>query len=99
VNGVSAQAEILAGERLVRRVAAAFLEDAILAQIQEENVEDLDEEEIHDLVSTRIDDRLNALTARNFLVKQDGSYRATASYNAGEILWNGRPLQVQELLE
>lgn len=99
VNGVSAQAEILAGERLVRRVAAAFLEDAILAQIQEENVEDLDEEEIHDLVSTRIDDRLNALTARNFLVEQDGSYRATASYNAGEILWNGRPLQVRELLE
>jgi hypothetical protein len=45
-----------------------------------------------------MDEQLNALVAQNILVKGNDNYHASASYKAGAIVLNGRPLSLQNLM-
>ncbi|HOV87706.1 MAG TPA: YdgA family protein [Syntrophobacteraceae bacterium] len=95
--GVSAQAEFQVGERLLRRVSAAFMKDTLIEEMEGE-VEEGAGTELDDLVSARIEQQLTALTAQDLIVKKDGYYGIKGAYKGGQILLNGRPLQLQELL-
>jgi len=46
-----------------------------------------------------VDEQLKALIEQNIFIKEDGHYAATVSYKDGEIVLNGRPLSLQNLMQ
>ena len=48
---------------------------------------------------TMVDEQLKALIEQNIIVKENGSYAATLNYKDGEIVLNGRPLSLQNLMQ
>jgi uncharacterized protein YdgA (DUF945 family) len=98
-SAITAEAEFKVGERLLRRVATDMMGDKIAAEWQEQEEEAPSDDEIDDIVSARIDQQLEALMEQNILVKENEDYRASASYKAGQIVLNGRPLSLQNLMQ
>ncbi len=98
-NALTAQAEFKVGERLLRRVASDIMKDRIIAESEEQERAVPGNEELDAIASAAIDEQLKALMAQNILVKENGDYRAAASYKAGQMVLNGRPLSLGELLQ
>ncbi len=98
-NAITANAELKAGEGLVRRVAVSMMRDKIAAEQKEQGGEAPSDKEIDAITSGMIDEQLSALVAQNVLVKEAGNYMASASYKAGQMVLNGRPLSLQNLLQ
>jgi uncharacterized protein YdgA (DUF945 family) len=105
-NAISAQADCKVGERLLRRLISATTKDKILAEMKEKSGDDdsdldselPDEKELNALVSSAVEEQLSGLMQQGLLQKADGEYRSSASYKAGQIVLNGRPLSLQDLM-
>ncbi|HBD08058.1 MAG TPA: hypothetical protein DCZ69_07325 [Syntrophobacteraceae bacterium] len=105
-GAIAAQADCRVGERLLHRILTPIMKDRIISEIKERAAEDdpqaepelPDEKELNALVASAIEEQLNALMQQGILQKGNGEYRSTASYKAGQIVLNGRPLSLQELL-
>jgi len=105
-GAIAAQADCRVGERLLHRILTPIMKDRIISEIKEKAAEDdpqaepelPDEKELNALVASAIEEQLNALMQQGILQKGNGEYRSTASYKAGQIVLNGRPLSLQELL-
>ena len=98
-DGLTAQAEFRVGERLLRHVASNILKDRLITKSEDEEQETPTDEELDAMASATVDDQLKALVAQNLLVKENGNYRANASYKAGQLVLNGRPLSLQDLMQ
>jgi len=98
-NAISAQAEFKVAERLLRRVATDAMKDKIVTECKEQRGATPSDEEISATASARIDEKLKALREQRIIIKENGNFRASASYEAGQIVLNGRPLSIQDLLQ
>jgi uncharacterized protein YdgA (DUF945 family) len=97
-TALTAQAEFKVGEGLVHSVAASVMKESIVEESKGEQGGTPSDQEVKALATARIDEQLNALVAQNILVKGNDNYQASASYKAGAIVLNGRPLSLQNLL-
>ena len=95
----TAKAELKAGERLVNRVASIMMKSQILAEIGNREGEAPSDEEVDTVASAAAVKQLDALSAQNILVKEDGNYSVNVSYNVGQIVLNGRPLALQDFMK
>lgn len=110
-TALTAQAEVKIGEDLLRHALTAMLQGDVAAEVEEQEEETSDEEsegleravpteeEIRALVAKRVDEQLASLTAQNLLVKEDGTYGSSARYEGGQMILNGRPLSLQDLVQ
>lgn len=105
-NAISAQADCKVGERLLRRLLSVTTKDNIIAEMKEKSGDDdseldselPDEKELNALVSSAVEEQLKGLMQQGLLQKADGEYRSSASYKAGQIVLNGRPISLQDLM-
>jgi uncharacterized protein YdgA (DUF945 family) len=93
LSAVSVQAEASAAENLLRKVLTFYYQK----QLSEEET-GLDEEGSNKLAQSLTVRQLDALVADEFLVRQNGSYSAAASYRSGQIVFNGRNVPLLDLL-
>jgi uncharacterized protein YdgA (DUF945 family) len=96
---LSAQAECAAGEDLLRSMATAIMKDQIIGEFQEPDGTAPSDTEVDEIASARVDEQLEELMAQGILVRENGNYKASASYQAGQMVLNGRPLSLQNLLQ
>jgi uncharacterized protein YdgA (DUF945 family) len=94
LSAVSVQAEASAAETLLGKVLTSYYEK----QLSEEET-DLNEEVANKHAQSLTVRQLDALVAEEFLVRQNGSYSAAASYRSGQIVFNGRNAAVLILTE
>ena len=99
IAALTAQAELRIGEGLLRSVLAGMLQGDLLQEWEDEEGEAPDDEVISAVVSTKVDEQLATLVAQNLLVKENGTYAASARYEAGQITLNGRPMSFQDLIQ
>ncbi len=105
-SAITAQADCKVGERLLRRLLSSTMKDKIIAEMKDKSGDEdseldsalPDEEELNALVSSAVEEQLNALMQQGLLQKANGEYRSSASYKAGQIVLNGRPLSLQDLM-
>lgn len=98
-TALTAQAEVKIGEGLLRSALTGMLEGDVVAEWEESEGEAPNEEEVRVLVAARVDEQLAALTAQNLLVKEGETYTISARYEGGQIIINGRPLSLQDLVQ
>jgi uncharacterized protein YdgA (DUF945 family) len=97
-TALTAEAEFTVGDRLLRHVILSTMKDQLIEQRKEQQGTAPDDRNVDAVASAGIDEQLKALTAQNILIKGDGAYRASASYKAGQMVLNGRPLSLQDLM-
>lgn len=97
LNAVSAQAEISVGERLAQEIAAPF--NTIAPIDEQSDAEKPDGNQATPGEADSSKDLLEDLVAQNLIVHQDGKYTASASYQQGNVILNGRPIPLQNLLQ
>ena len=97
-TALTAQAEFKVAEGLLHSVAATIMKESIVEERKGEQGGTPSDQEVKALATARLDEQLNALVAQNILVKGNDNYQASASYKAGAIVLNGRPLSLQNLL-
>ena len=97
-TALTAQAEFKVAEGLLHSVAATIMKESIVEESKGEQGGTPSDQEVKKLATARLDEQLNALVAQNILVKGNDNYQASASYKAGAIVLNGRPLSLQNLL-
>ncbi len=98
-NALEAQAEFKVGDRLLRRVASGILKERTIAESREQQRAVPGTKELDAIAAAAVDEQLKTLMAQNILVRENGNYRAAAGYKAGQIVLNGRPLSLGDLLQ
>jgi len=98
INAITAQVELKVGERLLHRVAKTAMKDEIIAQKIERDGVAPSDPEISATASAMLNEQLQGLMALGLLVEEDENYSAQASYKAGEVVLNGRPMSLQDLM-
>ncbi len=98
-NALAAQAEFKVAESLLRRVAIDTMKADIVTEYEEQKGVVPDDKEIQKIASARLDEQLKALMAQNMILKENGNYVARGSYEGGQIILNGRPLSLQNLMQ
>jgi uncharacterized protein YdgA (DUF945 family) len=99
VGAIAAQAEFKVAERLLHHLAAKVMKDQIVAEKKQREGSAPSDQEIRILAAAAVDGQLKTLLTREWIVKDQDHYRATASYKAGEIIVNGRQVSLQNLLQ
>jgi uncharacterized protein YdgA (DUF945 family) len=97
-TALTAEAEFTVGERLLRHALLSTMKEKLIERRKEHQGKAPNDQDVDAGASAGIDEQLNTLTAQNILVKSDGEYRASASYKAGQMVLNGRPLSLQDLM-
>jgi uncharacterized protein YdgA (DUF945 family) len=98
-GALTAQVEFVVGERVLRDVVKEMMSAQIIADFQEMEGTAPSDTEINEIASARVDEQLETLMAQGILVEENGNYKSSASYQAGQIILNGRPLSLQDLLQ
>jgi uncharacterized protein YdgA (DUF945 family) len=98
VNAVSAKVEFQVGEILLHRTVLEMMKKDIIAEKTHRKENTPSDKELEAIAQSKMTEQLNSLTVQNILVREDGSYKASGSYEAGQIVLNGRPLPLQDLL-
>lgn len=99
LSAVTAHAEFTVTDRLLQRINETSHRKEIIAAVKQGKREPLSDEEIKALAAAQSEKRLEALVARNILIYEDGHYKASADYQQGRVILNGRPLTLQDLLQ
>ena len=99
LSAVTAHAEFTITDLLLQRIHASSRRKEITAAIEQGTRDPLNDEEIKALAASEGKKRLEALVAQNILIYEDGHYKASADYQEGRIILNGRPLALQDLLK
>jgi uncharacterized protein YdgA (DUF945 family) len=99
LSAVTAHAEFTITDRLLHRIHESSHRKKIIAAVRQGRAEPLSDEEIKALAQVRSKESLAALVAQNVLVHEDGKYKASADYEQGRMMLNGRPLTLQDLLQ
>jgi uncharacterized protein YdgA (DUF945 family) len=97
-TAIAAQAEFTVGDRLLRHMVSSIMKENFIEQRKEQQGASPGEQERDAIASAEVSEQLKALTAQNILVKDNGTYRASLSYKAGQLVLNGRPLSLQDLM-
>jgi uncharacterized protein YdgA (DUF945 family) len=98
-NAITAEVEFKVSEHLLRRAATVLLKDKMVEEWDEEEEETPSEDEISAAASAGIDEQLSALQAQGIIVREDGNYRASARYESGKLVLNGRALSLKDLMQ
>jgi len=95
MNHLEAEAGIAADEQLVRALANFSLKEAVRKQLADDpSAPPLTEEQIDTLVDQQVDTQLQNLTAQQFLVLDNNSYKAQAAFKQGMLTVNGRQIPI-----
>ena len=97
-TAIAAQAEFTVGDRLLRHMVSSIMKENFIEQRKEQQGASPGEQARDAIASAEVSEQLKALTAQNILVKDNGTYRASLSYKAGQLVLNGRPLSLQDLM-
>ncbi len=93
VNHLEAEAGMVAGEQLIQAFANFSLKEAVKKQLSSDpNAPALTEEQIDDMVGQQVEAQLQNLTAQQFLVRENNSYKAQAAFKQGVLTINGREI-------
>ncbi|UCD88404.1 MAG: DUF945 family protein [Desulfobacterales bacterium] len=84
---------------LLQRIYESSHKKEIIAAIKQGRREPLSDEQIQALASAECKKRLEALVAQNILMYEGGHYKASADYQQGRVILNGRPLTLQDLMQ
>jgi uncharacterized protein YdgA (DUF945 family) len=98
-KALSAEAEFKVGERLLRHVLLNMTKKKIIEQNKEQQGAFPDGQDSDAIASAEVDAQLETLTTQNLLVRDNSVYRFSASYKSGQIVLNGRPLSLQDLIQ
>jgi uncharacterized protein YdgA (DUF945 family) len=98
-KALAAEAEFKAGERLLHDILWKLMKEKIIGQRRTLQGPAPNDEETSAIASAHADEQIEALRAQNLLVKDDGRYGVRATYKAGELVLNGRPLSLLDLLQ
>jgi uncharacterized protein YdgA (DUF945 family) len=99
LSAVTAHAEFTVTDRLLQRINETSHRKEIIAAVKQGKRDPISDEEIKALAAAQSEKRLEALVARNILIYEDGHYKASADYQQGRVILNGRPLTLQDLLQ
>jgi uncharacterized protein YdgA (DUF945 family) len=99
LSAVTAHAELTITDRLLQRIHESSHKKEIVAAIKQGRREPVTDEELHALASAECKKRLETLVAQNILIYDDGQYKASADYQQGRVILNGRPLTLQDLMQ
>ncbi|OEU81039.1 MAG: hypothetical protein BA872_06250 [Desulfobacterales bacterium C00003060] len=98
LNAVTAHAEFTIADRLLQRILESISKKEIIAANNQGKGAVLSEEEISALAAVKTAKRLETLVEKNSLVHEHGNYKASADYRQGQVILNGRPVTLQELV-
>jgi uncharacterized protein YdgA (DUF945 family) len=99
LSAVTAHAEFTVTDRLLQRINETSHRKEIIAAVKQGKRDPISDEEIKALAAAQSEKRLEALVAQNILIYEDGHYKASADYQQGRVILNGRPLTLQDLLQ
>lgn len=99
LSAVTAHAEFSVADRLLQRIQEPAQREEIIAAVEQGKIEPLSDEEIRALTASKGRERLQDLVNQNILLYEDGHYKASADYQQGRIILNGRQLGLQDLLQ
>jgi uncharacterized protein YdgA (DUF945 family) len=97
-SAVAAHAEFTVGDRLLHHMVFSIMKEKSMEQKKESQGTPVGEQEGDVIASSEVGQQLKALTAQGILVKDNGTYRAGLTYKAGQLVLNGRPRSLQDLL-
>lgn len=96
-NALEANLDLKVDEKLLHR-GASFLSEAD-TPLPEKKTGKVKPGENRDAASAaEVERQLSELLARRFIVKENGTYRTTASYKAGQLVLNGQVLSFQDFM-
>ncbi|BCR05042.1 hypothetical protein DESUT3_21110 [Desulfuromonas versatilis] len=89
---LEAAARVSVAEGLIGAVMAAAVKDNLRAAIEQGQVPPYSDEEIAALAEQQLNGQLEALVAQNFILREGGQIKTSATFNRGELAVNGQPL-------
>jgi uncharacterized protein YdgA (DUF945 family) len=98
-SALTADVQLKAGEDLVKRAVSNIIKGQILAHGGEGLGKGLAEGLMDTMASSMAAEQLQSLTAQNVLVLDNGVYSLHATFDAGQTVLNGRPLQLQDFMQ
>jgi uncharacterized protein YdgA (DUF945 family) len=97
LGAVRAHVELSVTDRLLQTIIQSTYKKDITEAVKQGERAALSEAEIESLAATKSQKRLEMLLEKNILLCEDGSYNASADYQAGVVTLNGRPVTLQDL--
>lgn len=97
-SAINAEGKVRISHELLNQVALNWMKDKIISERKERNEAPPSDQEIASMASERLDEQIKPLIAQNIIIEENGTYAASASYKAGEVVINGRPLPLNGLL-
>ena len=97
LSAVTAHAELTVTDRLLKRILQAEFEEDVIEAAKETGQTGLTDKEVKDLAASKSETHLAELIEKNFLVYENGNFKASADYQAGTVTLNGRPFTLQDL--
>jgi uncharacterized protein YdgA (DUF945 family) len=98
-SALTADVQVKAGEDLVKRAVSNIIKGQILAHGGEGMGKGLAEGLMDTMASSMAAEQLQSLAAQNVLVLDNGVYSLHATFDAGQTVLNGRPLQLQDFMQ
>jgi len=98
-KAVKAQAELKAAEKLLHRAASAIAKTQTRPGADEQKEPTSPDREMDVEAMSAAVRQVEGLVAQNILVKEDSNYSLKASYDAGQVVLNGRPLPLNGFIQ
>jgi uncharacterized protein YdgA (DUF945 family) len=99
LNAVSAQAEASVDEALLMDIVEAIQRSELSGAAGADDGPEDSEEDMRTQAQAMASELLQNLEAQNLIVHANGKYSASASYEPGKVVLNGRPVPLQELMQ
>ena len=99
INSLTAHAEINVAEGLLRNTLELVNKNKVLEETKSAGgASGQSDEEVNATVKATIDGQLATMESERFLVKENQNYKASASYQKGTMMLNGRDIPLGNLL-
>lgn len=98
-KAVKAQVELRAAEKLVHRAASVIAKTRTRPGAGEQEEPSSTDREMDGAAMSAAVRQVEGLVAQNILVKEDSNYSLKASYDAGQVVLNGRPLPLNGFMQ
>jgi uncharacterized protein YdgA (DUF945 family) len=98
-KAVKAQAELRADEKLLHRAASVIATSKTRPGADEQKEPSSTDREMDAAAMSAAVRQVEGLVAQNILVKEDSYYSLKASYDAGQVVLNGRPLPLDGFIQ
>jgi uncharacterized protein YdgA (DUF945 family) len=95
---ISAEMKLSVSKPLLENLLKDYQIEEITDELKSQNKELPSDKKLQNLGKTRAQSEIKQMLDQNILVLKDGNYKIEASYRLGEIILNGKPLDLSSLL-